>query len=184
MPKVYHVFITALVVQSVCKSWRHTGSGGVAPSILNLNIRWRWVVYFTPPPLPTTPTPEKKKQLYPLNTTLCGSKNRSERYVGQTNLLSLKGIEPILFRPDRSVVTTPTHLSVLPSLVVLVYPSCSWISHNVRIPSWSHTCNWPKSFCLGPPASREPHSNANTLAGTRHQTRGGQTQEMTRHFRY
>jgi len=29
----------------------YSGSGGIAPGILNLGIRWMWVVSFTPKPL-------------------------------------------------------------------------------------------------------------------------------------
>jgi hypothetical protein len=42
------------------------GSGGIAPRILNLGTRWRWVVSFTPKPL----YPQGKRPCYPLDRRL------------------------------------------------------------------------------------------------------------------
>jgi hypothetical protein len=49
------------------------GSGGIAPRILDLGIRWRWVVSFTPRPL----YPQGKSPQYPLGRTLGGPQSRS-----------------------------------------------------------------------------------------------------------
>ena len=52
-------------------TWRHEGSEGIAPRILNLGIRWRWTVGFTPRPLCTLRLirtkrwEAKKKNLFP-----------------------------------------------------------------------------------------------------------------------
>jgi hypothetical protein len=43
-------------------------SRGIAPRILDLGTRWRWVVSFTPPPL----YPQGKSPWYPLDTRLGG----------------------------------------------------------------------------------------------------------------
>jgi len=51
------------------------GSGGIAPLILDLGTRWRWVVSFTPRPL----YPQEKSPWYPLDRSLCGLQSRSGR---------------------------------------------------------------------------------------------------------
>jgi len=43
----------------------YCGSGGIAPPILNLGTRWRWMVRFTPRPL-LHPPPRDKSSRYPL----------------------------------------------------------------------------------------------------------------------
>jgi len=50
-------------------------SGGIAPRILNLGARWRWVVSFTHRPL----YPRGKNPRYPLDRTLGGPQSRSGR---------------------------------------------------------------------------------------------------------
>jgi hypothetical protein len=50
--------------------WR---SGGIAPRILDLGTRWRWVVSFTPRPL----YPQGKSPCYPLDRRLGGPQKRS-----------------------------------------------------------------------------------------------------------
>jgi hypothetical protein len=52
--------------------WRHWGSGGVPPRILDLGIRWRWVVTFTPRSL----YPQGKCPRYPLDRSLDGPQSR------------------------------------------------------------------------------------------------------------
>jgi hypothetical protein len=49
------------------------GSGGIAPRILDLGIRWRWVVSFTHRPL----YPQGKSRWYPLDRRLGGPQSRS-----------------------------------------------------------------------------------------------------------
>jgi hypothetical protein len=51
------------------------GSGGIAPRILDLGSRCRWVVSFTPQPF----YPQGKCSWYPLVTRLGGPQNRSGR---------------------------------------------------------------------------------------------------------
>jgi hypothetical protein len=50
-------------------------SGSIAPSILDLGTRWRWVVSFTPRPL----YPREKSLRYQLDKRLCGLQSLSER---------------------------------------------------------------------------------------------------------
>jgi hypothetical protein len=53
------------------------GSGGIAPRILDLGTRWRWVVNFTPQPLyPQGKIPPPR---YPLDRSLGGPQSRSGR---------------------------------------------------------------------------------------------------------
>jgi hypothetical protein len=49
------------------------GSGGIAPHILNLSTKWRWVVSFTPKLL----CPQGQSRQYPLDSGLGGPQNQS-----------------------------------------------------------------------------------------------------------
>jgi len=65
---------------SLCFNWvRHhesvLGSGGIAPRILDLGTRWRWVVSLTTRPLYT----RNKSPRYPLDRKLCGPQSLSGR---------------------------------------------------------------------------------------------------------
>jgi hypothetical protein len=51
------------------------GSGGVAPRILNLGARWRWVVSF----MTHTLYVRRNNPRYPLDRRLCGPQSRSGR---------------------------------------------------------------------------------------------------------
>jgi hypothetical protein len=66
------------------------GSGGIAPLILDLGTRWRWVVSFTPLPL----YPQGKSRRYPLDRRLGGTQSRSGRCDKEEKFLLLPGIEP------------------------------------------------------------------------------------------
>jgi hypothetical protein len=54
------------------------GSGGIAPRILDLGTRWRWMVNFTARPL----YPQAKSPRYPLDERLGGPQSRSGRGTG------------------------------------------------------------------------------------------------------
>jgi hypothetical protein len=71
------------------------GSGGIAPRILDLGARWRWVVSFMPRPL----YPQGKGPWYPLDRRLGGSQSRSGRGGEEKNSEPPPGIEPQ--NPDR-----------------------------------------------------------------------------------
>jgi hypothetical protein len=66
------------------------GSGGIAPCILHLGTRWRWVVSFTPRPL----YPQGKNPLYPLDKTLGEPKNSSGHGGEEKSSQPLPEIEP------------------------------------------------------------------------------------------
>jgi hypothetical protein len=66
------------------------GSGGIAPRILDLSTRWRWVVSFTPRPL----YPQGKSPWYPLDRRLGGLQSRSGRSGEEKNSQPMPGIEP------------------------------------------------------------------------------------------
>jgi len=56
-------------------------SGGIVPVILDLGIRWRWVVSFTPRPL----YPQGKGPWYPLDRRLDGTQSRPGHCVEKKN---------------------------------------------------------------------------------------------------
>jgi hypothetical protein len=65
---------------SLCLTKHHAmktycGSGGIAPRILDLGTRWRWVVIFIPRPL----YPQGNSPWYPLDRRLGGPQSRSGR---------------------------------------------------------------------------------------------------------
>jgi hypothetical protein len=69
-----------VVKLSLCLTKHHamktyTGSGGIAPRILDLGTRWRGMVSFTPRPL----YPQGKNSRYPLDRRLSGPQSRSGR---------------------------------------------------------------------------------------------------------
>jgi hypothetical protein len=75
-----------LTDNSLCFNWerRHErvlGIGGMAPRILGLGTRWRWVISFTPRPL----HPQGKCPWYPLDRRLGGPQSRSGRGVKGRN---------------------------------------------------------------------------------------------------
>jgi hypothetical protein len=79
---------------SLCLTKHHSmkmywASGGIAPHILYLRTRWRWVVSFTPRPL----YPQGKSSWYPLNRRLRGPQSRSGRGSEEKNSQPLPGIE-------------------------------------------------------------------------------------------
>jgi hypothetical protein len=66
------------------------GEWGIAPRILDLGTRWRWVVSFTPRPLYLP----GKNPLYPLDRRLGGPHSRSGRGGEEKNSQPPPGIEP------------------------------------------------------------------------------------------
>jgi hypothetical protein len=66
------------------------GSGSIAPHVLDLGTRWRWVVSFTSRPL----YPQGKNPWYPLNRRLGGPQSRSGRGGEEKNSQPLPGLEP------------------------------------------------------------------------------------------
>jgi len=66
------------------------GSGGIAPRILGLGTRCRWVVSFTPRPLYRRCTNSR----YPLDKRLGGTQSRYARGGEEKKSLPLPGIEP------------------------------------------------------------------------------------------
>jgi hypothetical protein len=80
---------------SLCLTKHHAmkaywGSAGIAPRILDLGSRWRWVVNFTPLPL----YPQGKSPWYPLDRRLGGPQSRSERGGEEKNSQPPPEIEP------------------------------------------------------------------------------------------
>jgi hypothetical protein len=71
---------------SLSRRFRHMGSRGVTPFILNLGISWRFVVKFTTPPSYT-----RKKLWYPLDSPL------NNRFFGPQNWYGRSGGKKIVF---------------------------------------------------------------------------------------
>jgi hypothetical protein len=71
------------------------GNGCIAPCILYLGTRWRWVVSFTPRPL----YPKGKSLSYPLDRRLGGPQSRSGRGGEEKNSQPLPGLEPPIIQP-------------------------------------------------------------------------------------
>jgi hypothetical protein len=73
------------------------GSEGIAPHILDLGTRWRWVVSFMPWPL----YPQ-----YPLDRRLGGLQNHSGHDGEEKNYQPLPGLEPLIIQPVAQCYTT------------------------------------------------------------------------------
>jgi hypothetical protein len=78
------------------------GSRGIAPCILDLGTRWRWVVSFTLLPV----YPQGKSYMFPLDRRLCGPQSRSGRGSKERNSLPLPGFEPPIIQPIAKGYTT------------------------------------------------------------------------------
>jgi len=70
-------------------------SGGIAPRILHLGTRWRWIVNFTPRPL----YPVGKSPCYPLDRRLSGSQSRFGHGGEEKNSQPLPELEPPIIEP-------------------------------------------------------------------------------------
>jgi hypothetical protein len=80
---------------SLCLTKHHAmktywGSGGIAPHILDLGTRWRWMVSFTSRQLYL----QGKNPLYPLDRRLGGPQSRSGRGGEEKNSQPLPGLNP------------------------------------------------------------------------------------------
>jgi hypothetical protein len=82
-----HEYIHCLIKHHAMKAY--WGSGGIAPHILDLGTRWRWVVSFTLRPL----YPQGKRPSYPLDRRLGGPQSRSGRGGEEKNSQPPPGIE-------------------------------------------------------------------------------------------
>jgi hypothetical protein len=132
---------------SLCFNWspRHegvlVGSGGIAPWILDLGTRWRWVVSFTPRPR----YPQGNSPWYPFYRRLCGPQSRSGRGGEEKNSQPLPGLQspghparnPALYHGDISTpVMTYWVLHFIPAKLLVCskhgLKNITWnISHNV-----------------------------------------------------
>jgi hypothetical protein len=78
------------------------GIGGIAPLILDLGTRWRWVVSLTPRPL----YPQRESPWYPLDRRLGGPQSLSGRGGGEKNSQPLPGLDPPIIQPVAQRYTT------------------------------------------------------------------------------
>jgi hypothetical protein len=77
-------------------------SGGIAPRILDIGTRWRWVVSFTPRLFYR----QGKSPWYPLDRKLSGTQSRSGRGGEEKNSQLLPGLEPPIIQPVAQRYTT------------------------------------------------------------------------------
>jgi hypothetical protein len=77
-------------------------SGCIAPRILDLGTRWRWVVSFTTRPLYS----QGKSRWYPLYRRLGGTQSRSGSGGEEKNSQPLPGLEPPIIQPVDQGYTT------------------------------------------------------------------------------
>jgi hypothetical protein len=75
--------------------WTSWGNGGIAPCILYLGTRWRWVVGFTPRPLYL----QGKNPWYALDRSLGGPQSRSGRGSEEKNSQPYPRLEPPIIQP-------------------------------------------------------------------------------------
>jgi hypothetical protein len=92
--------------------WR---SGGIAPSIIDLGTRWRWVVSFTHRLL----YPQGKSPWYSLDRTLGGPQSRSGRGDEEKNSQPLPWLEPPIIQPVAQCYTA--ELSQLLDTICRIY---------------------------------------------------------------
>jgi hypothetical protein len=83
-------------------------SGGIAPRILDLGTRWRWVVSFILRPL----HPQVKRPWYPLDVGLGGHQSSSEHGGEEKNSQPLPGLEPPIIQPVVQRYTTELDIVV------------------------------------------------------------------------
>jgi hypothetical protein len=80
----------------------YQGSGGIAPRILDLVTKLRWVVSSTPRPL----YPQGKSSWYPLDRRLGGPRSRSGHGGEKKNSQPLPGLNPSIIHPVAQSYTT------------------------------------------------------------------------------
>jgi hypothetical protein len=100
--------IISIPINSVCSLlWApcHEGALGnrdIAPRILELGTRWRWVVSFKRRPL----YPQEKSRRHPLDRSLGGPQSRSGSGCTEKNSQPLPEIEPPIIQPVAQCYTT------------------------------------------------------------------------------
>jgi hypothetical protein len=93
--------------------------GGIAPRILDLGTKWRWVFTFMPRPLYS----QGKSPWYPLERRLDGPQSRSGHGGEEKNYQPLPGLEPS-DHPARSSAlyhwATPAPMLIIKSLWIVI----------------------------------------------------------------
>jgi hypothetical protein len=123
------------------------GSGCIAPHILDLSTRWRWVVSFTSQPL----YPQGKSPWYPLDRRLGGPKSQSGCSGEEKNFQPLLGLESLINYTEQG-------LPIITMGQTYIHPSYGWnvdtnsgfthshywraISHNTSY-QWRSDSYWP-----------------------------------------
>jgi hypothetical protein len=94
------------------------GSGGIAPRILDLGTRWRWVVSFTPRPL----YHQGKSPWYPLDRRLGRPQSRSGGG-GEEKIPSLRRESNL-----RTLIVQPVAQRYTDWAITALFSNVSWIS--------------------------------------------------------
>jgi hypothetical protein len=130
------------------------GSGGIAPLILDLGTRWRFVVSFTPRPLYS----QGKSPWYPLDRRLGGPQSRSGRG-GEDKIPSpcrksnprTPIVQPLGQRYTDWAITV-LNLCASPNIIrVIISRSMRWAGHVARTRE-GHAC----STFVGKPSGKRP----------------------------
>jgi hypothetical protein len=103
------------------------GSGSIAPLILDLGTRWRWVASFTPRPL----YPQGKSPSYPLARRLGGPQSRSGRSDEEKSSQPLPGLEPPIIQSVSQLYTT--ELSRLYCCLCMIQLCCYFMFPLIKI---------------------------------------------------
>jgi hypothetical protein len=109
------------------------GSGSIAPRILDLGTKWKWVVSFTPRPF----YPQGKSPKYALDRRLGGPQRRSGRGGEEKNSQPLPGLVPPIIQPVAQRYTIDNFL-----------PSFLNIHSNIILPCTHTSSEWSLSFKL------------------------------------
>jgi hypothetical protein len=147
----------------------YLGSGGIAPTILELGTRWRWVISFTPRPL----YPQGRSPWYPLDRMLGGPQSRSGRGGEEKNSQPLPGIEPPIIHSVVSAIPLSYKVnSALPPCQIYIFTSwCLGTGVTVPLLSYfecihignSRYCfSWTPFFPLSPSPFKFPQSFLST----------------------
>jgi hypothetical protein len=112
------------------------GSGGIAPRILYLGTRLRWMVSFTPRSL----YPQRKSSWYPLDRRLGGPQSRSGRGGEEKNSQPLPGLELPIIRP-----VAQRYITELSRLRCIIYAVDKLVLNNLRNSAVCTKC-WSRSI--------------------------------------
>jgi hypothetical protein len=110
----------------------YCGSGGIAPCILDLATRWKWVVCFTPRSL----YPRGKSPWFTLDRSLGGPRDHSGRYGVEKNSQPLPGLKAPIIQDVAQRFTTELYCNIVTNLMI-VNVTVTWIKFTYFSLSWT-----------------------------------------------